>query len=81
MRGRTYKGRYLYMIRRELKVRLKLVAVMTLYNMIIANSKSIGKGCYGSNGINMASCRCKGRGFKHIQGNTQLRAEYYRFVL
>ena len=44
------------MIRRELKVRLKLVAVMTLYNMIIANSMSIGNGFYGSNGINMASC-------------------------
>ena len=54
------------MICKELKVRLKLVAVMTFYNMIIANSMSIGNGCYGSNGINMASCRCKGKGFKNI---------------
>ena len=69
------------MICRELKVRLKLVAVMTLYNMIIANSMSIGNGCYGSNGINMASCRCKGKGFKNIQGNKELGAEYNRFVL
>ena len=69
------------MIRRELKVRWKLVTVMTLYNMIIAISMSIGNACYGSNGINMASCRCKGRGFKNIQGNNESRAEYYRFVL
>ena len=69
------------MIRREFKVRLKIVAVMTIYNMIIANSMSIGNGCYSSNGINMASCQCKGRGFKIIQGNKELRATYYRFVL
>ena len=69
------------MIRRELKVRLKLVAVRTLYNMIIANSISTGNGCDGSNVINRVSCRCKGRGFKNIQGNKESRAEYYRFVL
>ena len=69
------------MIRRELEVRLRLVAVMTLYNMIIDNSMSIGNGCYGSNGINMASCQCKGRGLKNIQGNKEFGAEYDRFVL
>ena len=60
---------------------LKLVTVMTLYNIIIANSMSIGNGCYGSNVIKIPSCRCKGRGFKNIQGNNESRAEYYRFVL
>ena len=62
-------------------MRLKLVPVMTLYNMIIANSISIGNGCYGSNDIKMASSRCMGRGFKNIYGNKESRAEYYRFVL
>ena len=62
-------------------MRLKLVAVMTLYNMIIANSMSIVHSCYRSNMIKIASCCFKGRGFKNIQGNTESRAEYYRFVL
>ena len=68
-------------MRRELEVRLKPVAVMTLYNLIIANSMSIKNGCDVSNVIKMASCRCKGRGFKNIQGNNKSRAKNYRFVL
>ena len=57
------------------------MAVLTLYNSIIANSMSTGNMCYGANVIKMASCWCRGMGFKDIRGNKQSKDEYYRFVL